>query len=114
MINTYAIDWTASLEKEEGRGQDPWLSLNTMQPDKFRPEGRLAAYKGTRYDIYTVYLPRRGVDLSTPVKAFASGHFKMMECNGRLYLTQFDGKVYERNKPADFYIKKELRSISNA
>ena len=95
---TIAIDWTASLEPEDTRAQDPWISLLTMQPDKFRPEGRLAAYKGTRYDIYTVYLPRRGVDLSTPVKAFASGLFKMMECNGRLYLTQFDGKVFERPK----------------
>ena len=105
----YAIDWTASLEKEETRSQDPWLSLNTMRPDKNKPAGRLAAYKGTRYDIFTVYLPRKGIDLATPVRAFASGHFKMIECNGRLYLTMIDGIVFERNKTADFYIKKELR-----
>lgn len=92
------IDSTANLEPIDTRAQDPWLSLNTMQPDKYRPAGRLADYKGTRYDIYTVYLPRRGVDLSTPVKAYASGHFKLMECNGRLYLTQFDGRVFERPK----------------
>ena len=94
----YAIDWTASLDKEEGRGQDPWLSLKTMRPDKHRPAGRLTAYKGTRYDIFTVYLPRKGIDLATPVKAYASGHFKMIECNGRLYLTMIDGIVYERAK----------------
>jgi hypothetical protein len=94
----YAIDWTASLDRDESRSQDPWISLETMRPYKYRPTGRLAAYKGTRYDIYTVYLPRRGVDLSTPVKAYASGHFKLMECNGRLYLTQFDGRVFERPK----------------
>ena len=94
----YNLDWTASLDRDESRSQDPWISLETMRPDKYRPAGRLAAYRGTRYDIYTVYLPRRGVDLSTPVKAYASGHFKLMECNGRLYLTQFDGRVYERKK----------------
>ena len=94
----YNLDWTASLDRDESRSQDPWLSLNTMRPDKYQPVGRLAAYKGTRYDIYTVYLPRRGVDLATPVKAYASGHFKLMECNGRLYLTQFDGRVFERKK----------------
>lgn len=105
----YAIDWTASLDRDESRSQDPWLSLNTMQPDKYRPAGRLATFKGTRYDIFTVYLPRKGIDLATPVKAYASGHFKMIECNGRLYLTMIDGVVFERNKPADFYIKKELR-----
>ena len=105
----YAIDWTASLEKEETRSQDPWLSLKTMRPDKNKPAGRLAAYKGTRYDIFTVYLPRKGVDLATPVRAYASGHFKMLECQGVLYLTMIDGVVFERNKPADFYIKKELR-----
>lgn len=110
----YEIDWTASLEREEGRGQDPWLSLKTMRPDKHRPTGRLTAYKGTRYDIFTVYLPRKGIDLATPVRAYASGHFKMIECNGRLYLTMIDGIVYERNKQSDLYIKKELRSISNA
>jgi hypothetical protein len=106
MQTGYAIDWTASLDKEESRAQDPWISLKTMRPDKYRPAGRLAAYKGTRYDIYTVYLPRRGVDLSTPVKAYASGHFKLMECNGRLYLTQFDGKVFERPKTkCTWYVK---------
>jgi hypothetical protein len=110
----YAIDWTASLDKDESRSQDPWLSLNTMQPDKYRPAGRLATYKGSRYDIFTVYLPRKGIDLATPVKAYASGHFKMIECNGRLYLTMIDGVVFERNKPEGFNIKKELRSISNA
>ena len=94
----WGIDWTANLDRDDTRAQDPWLSLNTMRPDKYRPEGRLAAYKGTRYDIYTVYLPRRGVDLSTPVKAYASGHFKMMECQGKFYLTQFDGRVFERPK----------------
>lgn len=105
----YAIDWTSSLEKEESRSQDPWLSLKTMRPDKNKPAGRLAAYKGTRYDIFTMYLPRKGIDLGTPVKAYASGHFKMLECQGVLYLTMIDGVVFERNKPADFYIKKELR-----
>ena len=105
----YEIDWTASLEKEEGRAQDPWLSLKTMRPDKHRPAGRLTAYKGTRYDIFTVYLPRKGIDLASPVRAYASGHFKMIECNGRLYLTMIDGIVYERNKQSDLYIKKELR-----
>jgi hypothetical protein len=85
-----------------------------MQPDKYRPAGRLAAYKGTRYDIFTVYLPRKGIDLATPVKAYASGHFKMIECNGRLYLTMIDGVVYERNKLEGFNIKKELRKTSNA
>ena len=105
----YAIDWTASLEKEESRSQDPWLSLKTMRPDKNLPQALLAGYKGTRYDIFTVYLPRHGISLTTPVKAYASGHFKMIECNGRLYLTMIDGIVFERNKPADFYIKKELR-----
>ena len=94
----YAIDWTASLEKEETRSQDPWLSLKTMRPDKYRPAGRLAAFKGTRYDIFTVYLPRKGIDLATPVRAYASGHFKMIECNGRLYLTMIDGVVFERPK----------------
>lgn len=94
----YAIDWTASLEKEETRGQDPWLSLKTMRPDKNKPAGRLAAYKGTRYDIFTVYLPRKGIDLATPVRAYASGHFKMIECNGMLYLTMIDGIVFERKK----------------
>jgi hypothetical protein len=94
----YAIDWTASLDRDESKSQDPWLSLNTMQPDKYRPTGRLALYKGTRYDIFTVYLPRKGIDLATPVKAFASGHFKMIECNGRLYLTMIDGVVFERLK----------------
>lgn len=98
MLKTYAIDWTASLEREETRSQDPWLSLKTMRPDKSKPYGRLAAYKGTRYDIFTVYLPRRGIDLGTPVRAFASGHFKMLECNGRLYLTMIDGVVFERPK----------------
>ena len=110
----YNLDWTASLEPEDTRAQDPWISLKTMQPDKHRPAGRLAAYKGTRYDIFTMYLPRRGVGLATPVKAYASGHFKMMECQGVLYLTQFDGRVFERNKPEDFYIKKELRRSLNA
>jgi hypothetical protein len=94
----YNLDWTASLDKEETRSQDPWLSLKTMRPDKKKPSGRLASYSGTRYDIFTMYLPRRGVDLATPVRAYASGHFKMMECNGRLYLTQFDGRVFERKK----------------
>ena len=97
----YEIDWTASLEKEEGRGQDPWLRLKTMRPDKHRPAGRLTAYKGTRYDIFTVYLPRKGIDLATPVRAYASGHFKMIESNGRLYLTMIDGIVYERSKHSD-------------
>jgi len=110
----YAIDWTASLDRDESKSQDPWLSLNTMQPDKYRPTGRLATFKGTRYDIFTVYLPRKGIDLATPVKAYASGHFKMIECNGKLYLTTIDGMFYERNKPDNFNIKKELRSISNA
>ena len=94
----WGIDWTATLDRDDTRAQDPWLSLKTMRPDKNKPAGRLAAYKGTRYDIYTVYLPRRGVDLSTPVKAYASGHFKMMECQGKFYLTQFDGRVFERPK----------------
>lgn len=94
----YAIDWTASLEKEETRSQDPWTSLKTMRPDKHKPAGRLAAYKGTRYDIFTVYLPRRGIDLGTPVRAYASGHSKMLECNGRLYLTMIDGQVFEKSK----------------
>jgi hypothetical protein len=94
----YAIDWTASLDKDESRSQDPWISLETMRPDKYRPAGRLAAYKGTRYDIFTVYLPRKGIDLATPVKAYASGHFKMIECKGRLYLTMIDGVVFERKK----------------
>jgi len=30
--------------------------------------------------------------------AYASGHFKMIECNGRLYLTMIDGIVFERAK----------------
>ena len=109
-----SVDWTANLEPEDTRAQDPWLSLNTMQPDKYRPTGRLALYKGTRYDIFTVYLPRKGIDLATPVKAFASGHFKMIECNGRLYLTMIDGVVFERNKPEGFNIQKELRRSLNA
>jgi len=94
----YAIDWTANLDKEESKSQDPWISLETMRPDKYQPVGRLAAYRGTRYDIFTVYLPRRGIDLATPVRAYASGHFKMMECQGKFYLTQFDGRVFERPK----------------
>jgi len=110
----FSIDWTASLELEDNKKQDPWLSINTMRPDKYRPTGRLALYKGTRYDIFTVYLPRKGIDLATPVKAYASGHFKMIECNGRLYLTMIDGVVYERNKLEGFNIKKELRKTSNA
>lgn len=109
-----SIDWTASLEKEETRGQDPWLSLKTMRPDKNKPSGRLASYSGTRYDIFTMYLPRKGIDLATPVKAFASGHFKMIECQGVLYLTMIDGIVYERNKNSEFNIKKELRRSLNA
>ena len=109
-----SIDWTASLEKEESRSQDPWLSLKTMRPDKNKPSGRLASYSGTRYDIFTMYLPRKGIDLSTPVKAFASGHFKMIECQGVLYLTMIDGIVYERNKNSEFNTKKELRRSLNA
>ena len=109
-----SVDWTANLEPDDTRAQDPWLSLKTMQPDKYRPAGRLAAYKGTRYDIFTVYLPRRGINLATRVKAYASGHFKMIECNSMLYLTMIDGVVFEKNKPADFYIQKELRRSLNA
>jgi hypothetical protein len=109
-----SIDWTVNLEKEESRSQDPWLSLKTMRPDKHIPEAPLAAYSGTRYDIFTMYLPRRGVSLCTPVKAFASGHFKMIECQGVLYLTMIDGIVYERNKNSEFNIKKELRRSLNA
>lgn len=104
----YNIDWTASIEKDENRGQDPWLSLKTMRPDKNLPEAPLGAYAGTRYDMFTMYLPRRGVKMGNIVKAFSSGHFKMMECNGVLYLTMIDGIVYERNKPESFNSKKEL------
>lgn len=93
-----SIDWTASLEQESTKSQDPWLSLKTMKPDKNKPSGRLATYAGTRYDIFTVYLPRKGIDPATMVKAYVSGHSKMLECNGRLYLTTIDGVVHERQK----------------
>ena len=109
-----SIDWTASLEREESKAQDPWLSLKTMRPDKNLPAAQLLSYQGTRYDIFTMYLPRKGIDLSTPVKAFSSGHFKMIECQGVLYLTMIDGIMYERNKAEVSYIKKELRRSENA
>jgi hypothetical protein len=110
----YAIDWTASLELEDNKKQDPWIILNKMRPDKDRPSTRLANYAGTKYDIFTLYLSRKGIDLGTRVNAYASGHSKVIECQGVLYLTTIDGTVYERNKPEGFNIKKELRSISNA
>lgn len=103
-----SIDWTASLEKEENRGQDPWLSLKTMRPDKHLPQAPLTDYKGTKYDVFTMYLPRRGIAPCEHVRAYASGHFKMIECRGRLYLTMIDGIMYERNIELGFNSKKEL------
>jgi hypothetical protein len=105
---TIAIDWTASLEKEETRGQDPWLSLKTMRPDKHLPQAPLTDYKGTKYDVFTMYLPRQGIAPCEPVRAFSSGHFKMLECRGRLYLTMIDGIMYERNISSAFKSEKEL------
>ena len=94
----YNIDWTANLEKEDARGQDPWDSLKCMRPCKGKPAGSLGEYSGTRYDIFTVYLARKGIPMTEPVRAYASGHFKMMECRDRLYLTMVDGLVYEKDK----------------
>ena len=110
----YAIDWTASLERDDNKRQDPWESLVSMKPHRPLPEAPLTAYLGTKFEIFAMYLPRKGISACERVKAYSSGHVKIMECRGKLYLTTIDGMFYERNKPDSFNAKKELRSISNA
>jgi hypothetical protein len=110
----YAIDWTASLEREENKKQDPWESLVSMKPHRPLPEAPLTAYLGTKFEIFAMYLPRKGISACERVRAYASGHVKIMECRGKLYLTTIDGMFYERNKPDNFNIKKELRRQINA
>lgn len=93
-----SIDWTASLEPVENRRQDPWESLKTMRPDKRLPNGALIDYMQTKFEIFCMYLPRRGIRFDEQVKAYASGHVKFMECRGVIYMTTVDGVMYERPK----------------
>jgi hypothetical protein len=113
-VISFSIDWTASLEKEEGKKQDPLESLASMKPDKNLPAAPLTDYMGSKYDIFCMYLPRKGLPACEPVKAYSSGHVKIMECRGVFYITTIDGIVYERNKNTEFNIQKELRRSLNA
>jgi hypothetical protein len=101
-----SIDWTLSMEPEEIT--DPWQCLDKLKPSKFKPCSPLSEYSGTKFDIFTVYLPRSGISLREPVRAFECGHAKVIECRGRLYLTHIDGVIYERNNKCSFNDEKEL------
>jgi hypothetical protein len=105
-----SIDWTFSLEPEEA--SDPWQCLDKLKPSRMRSEGALSDYAGTKFDIFTVYLPRSGISLREPVRAFECGHAKVIECRGRLYLTHIDGVIYERNNKFGFNSKKELQPVA--
>lgn len=92
------IDWTAGLEPVDNRRQDPWESLKSMRPDKRQPEGGLVDYMQTKFEIFCMYLPRKGIRFDEQIKAYASGHVKIVECRGVYYLTTIDGVIYERPK----------------
>jgi hypothetical protein len=94
----FSIDWTASLERDDNKKQDPWDSLVKMKPHKPLPEAPLTAYLGSKFEIFAMYLPRKGISACERVKAYSSGHVKIIECRGKLYLTTIDGVFYERPK----------------
>lgn len=93
---SYAIDYTALADPVSVRATNPWDALKSCKPFRERPAGQLGEYAGSRYDLFTIYLPRRGISLQEPVKAYTSGQTKVIECAGRVWLTGTDGTVYDR------------------
>lgn len=97
---TYSIDWTAYEAPPRDKKRDPFADMGVAMPFAQMPSGKLQDYIGGQFDLFAAYLPRRGVGLDSEVKAYINKKLKVMEANGRYYISTIDYVIHEMSKQA--------------